>query len=313
MCASRAVGRASPLWLVAFGLALSGCAGEEAGEGVSRADAELEEARSGFVETEDGERIHYVSAGERRGDSQPAILFVPGWTMTTEIWRPQLDHFSRTHRVVAMDPRSQGRSSKARDGHTASVRGADIGAVVNALDLRPVVLVGWSMAVTEIVAYVDRHGTHGVTGLVLVDGVAGQDWEPDMALVFMNWTADFVHDRGTATEAFVRGMYRKPHSEAYLSSVVSQSLQTPTDAAAALIVGAARNDFRSSLPNLDRPVLVVATTGSPWGPVYEEMASSIPDARLQWFPEAGHALFVDEPEAFNELLESFLQDLLPPS
>lgn len=262
---------------------------------------------TGFVETPDGERIHYVSQGPEATPDRPTLLFVPGWTMTVEIWESQLEHFAATHRVVAMDPRSQGRSSKARDGHTAFVRAGDVRAVVEALGLETVVLVGWSMGVTEVVAYVQRYGTGGVAALVLVDGVAGQDPDPAMSAMFMDWTADFVHDRRTATESFVRGMYRREHPPEYLAAVVEQSLRTPTDAAAALIVASARQDFRSTLPRIDRPVLIAATRGSPWDPYYAQMAEAIPDARLEWFPDAGHALFVDEAERFNALLESFLK------
>jgi non-heme chloroperoxidase len=262
---------------------------------------------SGFVQTPDGEEIHWVSLGDGVAPERPTLLFVPGWTMTVEIWEPQLLHFAATHRAVAMDPRSQGRSSKARDGHTAHVRAGDIRAVVEALGLEPVVLVGWSLAVTEVVAYVERYGTEGVAALVLVDGVAGEDPDPAMQAMFMDWTAGFVHERRAATEAFVRGMYRKEHPPEYLAAMVAQSLRTPTDAAAALVVATPRQDFRSTLPRIDRPVLITATTGSPWDRYYEQMAEAIPGARLEWFPDAGHALFVDEPERFNTLLESFLQ------
>lgn len=303
-------------WFVAVTLLLSvvACGNPEPEE--SSASAEVEtpdrEVRSvpeppgDFVPTVDGERIHVVQLGERASPEQPSLLFVPGWTLAAEIWEPQLERFSATHLVAAMDPRSQGHSSKARDGHFAAARARDIRAVVEALALEPVVLVGWSMAVAEVVGYVDEFGTDGVAGLVLVDGVAGQDWTPEMALGFLQWTAGFVHDRESATDAFVRSMYMRPHPEEYLSSVVRQALRTPTDAAAALIAGAGRNDFRHTLPSIDRPVLVTVAPGGPWDSAYEEMAAQIPDARLEWFDGAGHALFVDDADRFNALLEDFL-------
>lgn len=271
--------------------------------------ASLPGAASGFVETFDGERIHYLALGDGSDPGRPALLFVPGWTMTAEIWAPQLEHFSRGHRVAAMDPRSQGRSSKARDGHFAAARARDIRAVVEALDLEPVVLVGWSMGVTEVVAYAENHGTGGLAGLVLVDGVAGMDWDEGMARMFLQWTADFVHDREGATREFVRGMYREPHPETYLTEVEKQALLTPTDSAAALIVGAFHSDHRPALAGVDRPVLITATTGSPWDPAYRAMAESLPDARLEWFEGAGHALFVDRAGRFNDLLDEFLEKL----
>src|SRR5574341_603719 len=77
--------------------------------------------RSGFVTTGDGVRLHYRESG-----SGPAILFVPGWTMPAEIWEPQIEHFSKRWRVVAMDPRSQGESSQTTEGHYPERRAQDI-------------------------------------------------------------------------------------------------------------------------------------------------------------------------------------------
>jgi predicted alpha/beta hydrolase family esterase len=51
--------------------------------------------------------------------------------------------------------------------------------VVDQLHLSPVVLVGWSMAVTGIASYVDQFGTSNVAGFVLVDGLAGSESTAD--------------------------------------------------------------------------------------------------------------------------------------
>lgn len=128
--------------------------------------------KSGFVTTPDGVRIHYLEAG--RG---PGILFVPGWTMPGDIWEQQIIYFSKTHRVVAMDPRSQGLSSQTTEGHYPEARARDIRALVDQLKLAPVVLVGWSMGVMEAVAYVDQFGNDSLAGLVLVDGYVFGDPE----------------------------------------------------------------------------------------------------------------------------------------
>jgi pimeloyl-ACP methyl ester carboxylesterase len=44
-------------------------------------------------------------------------------------------------------------------------------------------------------------------------------------------------------------------------------------------------------------------------PRYREMQKSIPNARLEIFEGDGHALFVDDPDRFNGLLEDFIFDL----
>jgi len=115
--------------------------------------------KSGFVTTADGVKIHYLEAGPNPGTTKgPALLFVPGWTMPAEIWEKQIAHLAKTHWVVAMDPRSQGLSSQTTEGHYPAARARDIKAVVDQLKLAPacpgsscgVVLVGWSMGVTDV-------------------------------------------------------------------------------------------------------------------------------------------------------------------
>jgi microsomal epoxide hydrolase len=68
---------------------------------------------SGFITTPDGVNIHYLEAG-----TGSPILFVPGWTMPAWIWEQRMAHFAKTHRVVAMDPRSQGLSSQTTEPTT---------------------------------------------------------------------------------------------------------------------------------------------------------------------------------------------------
>lgn len=282
--------------------------------------------KSGFVKTGDGVKIHYLEAGQIVDPSvivmhpnpgllgpRPAILFVPGWTMPAEIWEHQIAHFSQRTRVVAMDPRSQGKSSQTSDGHYPAARARDIKAVVDQLGLAPVVLVGWSMGVTELAAYVDQFGTDTVAGLVLVDGLAGWDFDPKTTPRFWEWAAGFQKDRSKQTDAFVRSMYKKPQSEDYLQRIIRASLRTPTNSAMALLLGLLTSDYRLALEKINKPALILFASGTQWDALYEDLARRIAGSRVERFPGAGHALFVDEPARFNSLLDEFLRLLAGPS
>ena len=109
------------------------------------------DTKSGFVTTTDKVRIHYLEAKPKRLDRGPAILFVPGLMTPGWIWEHQLAHFAKTHRTVAIDPRSQGSSSKPTEGHYPSARARDIKSVVDQLQLGSVVMVAATSAVTEVI------------------------------------------------------------------------------------------------------------------------------------------------------------------
>lgn len=226
---------------------------------------------------------------------------MPGW-----IWEKQIEHFSQTTRVVAMDPRSQGESTKTAEGLFPEARARDIKAVVDQLHLAPVVLVGWSMGVNEVASYINEFGNDGVAGIVLVDGVVS--FEDPLAIGILKYAGSIMKDRPAKTEAFVRNMYKKPQSEEYLKRVTAASLETPTAQAMALFVGSLATDNRPALAKFARPTLVVITK-SPFDSMYFDMQKRIPGARLEQFDDAGHALFVDDGERFNSLLDGFIQGL----
>ncbi len=228
---------------------------------------------------------------------------MPGW-----IWGRQIEHFSSTHRVVAMDPRCQGESSQTDEGLSPAVRARDIKAVVDRLHLAPVVLVGWSMAVGEIASYVDQFGTKDIAGIVFVDDVPGADVAPAVYKDLMEFIAGFVQERRGNGDKFVRSFFKKPQPEEYLKRVVEASLKTPTNTAVALLVGKFGTDLRPALKKIDKPTLIVAAK-SGFLDLIRAIQPQIPGSRLEVFDDAGHALFVDDADRFNALLGEFLRNL----
>ncbi len=264
--------------------------------------------RSGFATTADGVKIHYLEAASDKLGG-PAVLLVPGWTMPAEIWEKQIAYFSKNYRVVAMDPRSQGESSQTGEGLYPAARARDIKAVVDQLHLAPVVLVGWSMGVSELAAYMDQFGTDSIAGVVLVDGLPGFDPPPELMKGFLGFIHALQADRHKATEDFVRSMYKTPQSEAYLKWVTEESLRTPTNSAVALLIGSLASDQRPALAKINKPTLIVYAAGGPWVAAYEQMHEKIAGSRLEKIDQAGHALFVDQPDRFNSVVEEFLRSL----
>jgi len=272
---------------------------------------------SGFVTSWDAAKIHYIEAGpsnmptgnaDARNFHTPSILFVPGFTMPAWIWENQVSHFSPDHRVVAMDPRSQGDSSKTGEGDYPAARARDIKAVVDQLHLAPVVLVGWSMAVTEIASYVDQFGTSNVAGFVLVDGLAGSESTAESVNDNVEFLKGLQSNRPQLTADFVRSIFRKPHAEEYLQKLIKSSMATPTDSAVAIGLAGWTTDNRPALAKFDKPTLIVGATKRLL-PQLNDMQKSISGAKLKFFDDAGHALFVDDTGKFNVLLDEFFRSL----
>lgn len=258
----------------------------------------------GFINNGDI-KIHYISKG-RSLASSPSLLFIPGLSMPAWIFDKQLQYFSQWYSVVAMDPRSQGDSTQTSEGHHAAQRARDIKAVVDELQLKPVVLIGWSLAVSEVISYLDQFGSDGVAGIVLIDGLAGFDLNNKLVREGITYWFEFQKERHKNTDEFVRGMFRQPQEKEYLENLVEASLRMPTNTFMTLVYNMIVLDFRPVLPSLKVPTLICSVNGS-WRENFLEVKNLIPGARLEFFQDAGHALFVDQPEKFNRVLEGFLK------
>ena len=266
--------------------------------------------KSDFFKTSDGVRIHYLEAGSGR-----PIVFIPGWTMPAWIWQKQVDEFSKHYRVIAVDPRSQGESDKPLYGHLPETRARDYKELVDQLGLKQPVLVGWSMACGELVKYAEQFGTDNIAGFVLVDGYLS-DKPSDLFAPISGWMNFLQQDRQKQADGFVRSMFKKPQPEEYLKRIIETSVQVPADTAVLLIYNMiAVKDFSPGLARLaemktNRPVLFAYQPESQ--PSADFLKLKLGDKlRLELFEGDGHALFVDDPEKFNRVLEDFLKTSWP--
>lgn len=270
-----------------------------------------EEFRSHYFLTSDGVKLHYLEAG-----TGATIVFVPGILFPAEIWEPQLAHFAATYRVVALDPRSQGRSEKTTEGHHLVRRGKDIGELIEHLGVAPAVVVGWSLGVLEILTYAREFGTDPFRGIVLVDMYFGVDEELGEQHPYESgwrpWIAGLQLDRQNWTREWVRGSFRSEQSDEYIDGMTQMVMATPTNTAVTLLSNLMlmeERDWRPILDELDRPVLFVASA-QPWAVAEAKMAHERwPEMRVEVFEDTGHVLFVDKPERFNRVLEEFLATL----
>lgn len=263
--------------------------------------------KSGFINTSDGVRIHYIEAGEGR-----PIVFIPGWMMPAWIWQPQIDELSKKYRVIAVDPRSQGESDKPNSGHLPETRARDYKELVDQLELQRPVLIGWSMGCGELLSYIEQFGDDGINGLILVDGLIPASRNPAMVSTMSEWTTQLQQDRQKEADVFVRAMYAKPKSDAYIQKVKRATLKVPTDTAVALIANmVAVTDFSKAFSKINRPVLFI------YEPALQKNAEFVKEklgtkVRLERFDGDGHALFVDDPEKFNRVVDEFVQSLPKP-
>jgi microsomal epoxide hydrolase len=218
-------------------------------------------------------------------------------------------------RVIAVDPRSQGASTKALEGNTPESRAKDLHDVLTGMGISHSVLVGWSQGAQDVAAYLQEFGTDSVAGIVFVDtalsaGPAEIEIYPQFSKIILSGISTYTSHPEEFSEGMVHSLFKKPHPDLDIQQIVQFTLQTPTGVGIAMLVsdifGA---DRRPVLSKLDRPALVIGSAESPFIDAEKEMAAAIPGGKFVTLEGTGHAVFVDEPVKFDDALRAFLQTL----
>src|ERR687896_1296355 len=119
------------------------------------------------ITTSDGTEIYYKDWGQG-----PVVTFSHGWPLNADAWDGQLLFLAQNgFRAVAHDRRGHGRSSQPSSGNDMDTYADDLAALIEALDLRDVTLVGHSTGGGEVARYIGRHGTARVAKAVLIAAV----------------------------------------------------------------------------------------------------------------------------------------------
>ncbi len=115
-----------------------------------------EEAKTmSMIIMKDGTQIYYKDWGT----GQP-VLFSHGWPLNSDSWEAQMLFLSaKGYRCIAHDRRGHGRSSQPYDGNNMDTYADDLSEIIETLDLKNIVLVGFSAGGGEVARYIGRHGT----------------------------------------------------------------------------------------------------------------------------------------------------------
>ncbi len=260
-------------------------------------------ARRSF-QTSDKITLSFLEAGaERGGDKNLTVALVPGWLMPAAIWQRQLEVFGRRHATIALDPRGQGESELAPSGYTAERRAQDIREFLGPRS--QVLLIGWSLGAIEALQYIHMFGAAQLAGLALVDSSVGEDPAPGSGGTFKQ---SLRKDRDKALRDFMHAIFARPRSETEIAELVRGAKRMPLEDSLSLLeYPYERSHWRAIARAFGKPLLYVVT------PQYEQQAANLkkhrPATQIEIFRKAGHALFVDEPERFNALIEKFLARL----
>ncbi|GAA5018797.1 alpha/beta hydrolase [Terrabacter aeriphilus] len=263
-------------------------------------------------------KIHVEDTG---GDGRPVVL-VHGWPLSGASWKEQVPALADAgYRVVTYDRRGFGESDKPHGGYDYDTLTDDLGSLLEALDLRDVTLVGFSMGGGEVARYVTRHGEDRLRSVVfaaavppyllktddnpegpLTEEASGQMEEGakgDRDAFFDQFTTDFFSAHGTlkvdeATRQEAIGLCRQSDQRALLGCM--EAFGT--------------TDFRDDLAAITVPALVIhgdADAIVPFEGSGQRTHAALRGSELVVLADGPHGINASHPAEFNAALLDFLQ------
>jgi len=250
------------------------------------------EVQAGTARSGDGVAIHY----EARGAGAPALVFVHGWAISGRYWDAQVPVFARAHRVVTLDLAGHGLSGRERKDWTVPAFAQDVRAVVEALKLERVVLIGHSMA-GNVILEAARAMPGRVVGLVPIDTLLDVDQQMSDAEV-SGAMADFRADYKATTEAFVRKYMFWPTADpALVGAVVKDATSFPPEIGVPVLEHVWRYDPRPLLAETHVPICAVNADKFPTR--LDHARAYAPQFDALVVKGVGHYLMREDPAAFN--------------
>ena len=269
------------------------------------------------VTTTDGAILYYKDWG-----TGPAVVFSHGYPLSSDAWENQMMFLlQHGYRVIAHDRRGFGRSSQPSEGYDYDTFADDLAALIDALDLQDITLVGHSMGGGEIARYIGRHGEKRVAKAAFVAAVTP----------FLLKTV--THPNGASVEVFdgMRAAVQADRSQYYQQTTMPyysynrpgadvsegarqnfwrQGMTTGILAAYYAIGAFSETDFREDLAKITVPTLVVHGTDDQIVPIEisgDLMADIVKHARLEVYDGGSHGLLITQKDRLNTDLLAFLQ------
>ena len=271
----------------------------------------------GFITTKDGTPIFYKDWG-----SGPPVVFSHGWPLSADAWDAQLLFLGeRGFRVVAHDRRGHGRSGQPWNGNDMDTYADDLAALIEALDLRDITLIGHSTGGGEVAHYIGRHGTSRVARAVLIGAV------PPLMLktegnpgglpieVFDDIRKNTFADRAQFFKDLTMPFYGYNRDGAKVSEGVRdsfwlQGMMGGLKGQYDCIHEFSEVDYTEDLKRFDVPTLIIHGDDDqivPIGASARMSAKIVKNATLKVYPGAPHGLATTHQDQLNKDLLAFLQ------
>ena len=268
--------------------------------------------------TKDGTAIYYKDWG-----SGEPVVFSHGWPLSSDSWEAQMMFLApHGYRCIAHDRRGHGRSGQPWNGNEMDTYADDLSELIETLDLKGAVLIGFSAGGGEVARYIGRHGTKRVAKAALISAVpplmlktaANPDGLP--IEVFDKIRLGSIADRSQLYKDLASGPFfgaNRPGakvSQGMIDSFWLQGMQAGHKNTFDCIKAFSETDFTEDLKRFDVPTLILHGDDDqivPIGAAALRSSKLVRNASLKIYPGAPHGLADTHKDRLNADLLAFLR------
>ena len=271
-----------------------------------------------MITTKDGTQLYYKDWGK----GQP-VVFCHGWPLNSDSWEAQMLFLgSNGYRCIAHDRRGHGRSGQPWSGNNMDTYADDLLELIETLDLKDIVLVGFSAGGGEIARYIGRHGTKRVAKAALISAVPPLMLQTDANPGGLPLKAfDAIRlgsnaDRSQFYKDLASGPFfgaNRPGSkvsQGMMDAFWLQGMQAGHKNAYDCIKAFSETDFTEDLARFDVPTLIIHGDDDQIVPIGASALLSvklIKDAKLKIYAGAPHGIGYTHQDKLNADLLEFVQ------
>ncbi len=268
------------------------------------------------VQLPNGTTLGYAEFGDRHGR---AVLLVHGYTDNARDWVPMIPYLAPGDRLIVVDIRGHGASSKPECCYTLIDFAYDLKLLLDALHIGRADIVGHSLG--SLIAQTFAEFWPGrVRKVVLISSTAGpppgtprRELAGSTPGVTFREEVSALKDPLDPESAFMRWWYASPTpvNEEFLRRQRKDAAAIPVGVwIAVLDQGLTNMNLRATLPRLTAPTLLI------WGAKdfifgaedRKELSGLLPDARVIVYPEYGHNPFWENPERVAKDIDAYLAE-----
>ena len=248
-----------------------------------------------------------------RGTGLP-IVFLHAFPLNRTMWAAQEEALSLQFRVITVDLRGHGESGAPLWRYTLEQSADDVNALLDQLSIQRAIFVGLSMGGYILFAFYRKYAA-SVKGLILADTKAQADTVEGKEGRFQ--MAQTAYTQGPSAIASLmipkllapQTIQTRPGLVQHVRAMIENN--QVSGIGGGLMAMAERPDSVPLLKQITCPTLIIVGELDQATPPSDArlMADHIPNARLAIISNAAHLVNIEQPEAFNQIVATFAQEL----